>query len=175
MLRGTKVALRTRHADDIPILHTELFEDVAMRSRADGRAWRPMPESASTFVVTPPLDDAAPFSVVELATGELAGDAILWGIDQHNRMAHLGMALRPSYRGRGLGVDTVRVLCHYGFSVLGMQRLQVETLADNAAMIAAATRAGFVQEGVLRRAAWVTGQFCDEVVLGQLAGEWTDA
>jgi RimJ/RimL family protein N-acetyltransferase len=49
--------------------------------------------------------------------------------------------------------------------------LQVETLADNAAMIRAATRSGFVPEGTLRRAAWVNGDFADEVVLGLLATE----
>jgi RimJ/RimL family protein N-acetyltransferase len=67
----------------------------------------------------------------------------------------------------------IRVLCHYGFVVLGLHRLQLETLADNAAMIAAATRCGFTLEGTLRRAAWVTGEFLDEIVMGLLADEWS--
>jgi RimJ/RimL family protein N-acetyltransferase len=53
-----------------------------------------------------------------------------------------------------------------------MQRLQAETLADNGAMLAAATRAGFATEGTLRRSGWVNGQFADEVILGILASEW---
>jgi RimJ/RimL family protein N-acetyltransferase len=112
------------------------------------------------------------FSVVELASDELAGDALLWGVDQHNRSAHLGIALRPSYRGRGLGTDVVRVLCRYGFETRGLQRLQVDTLADNEAMLRSATQAGFTREGVLRQADWVNGAFLDEVILGQLAAEW---
>jgi RimJ/RimL family protein N-acetyltransferase len=68
----------------------------------------------------------------------------------------------------------VRVLCRYGFEVRGMHRMQVETLASNAAMIRAATRAGFTREGILRQAAWVTGAFEDEVILGQLASEWLE-
>jgi RimJ/RimL family protein N-acetyltransferase len=79
------------------------------------------------------------------------------------------MALRPAFRGRGLSTDIVRVLCHYGFTVRGLHRLQIETLADNAAMIGAATRAGFVLEGTLRGAAWVSGSFADEVIFGLLA------
>ncbi len=39
-------------------------------------------------------------------------------------------------------------------------------------MIRAAERNGFVREGVLRKSAWVLGEFMDEVVLGLLAGEW---
>ncbi len=41
-------------------------------------------------------------------------------------------------------------------------------------MVAAATRAGFVLEGTLRRSAWVTGEFLDEVLLGLLAEDWTE-
>lgn len=36
-------------------------------------------------------------------------------------------------------------------------------------MIRAASRAGFVHEGTLRRAAWVNGEFADEVILDMLA------
>jgi RimJ/RimL family protein N-acetyltransferase len=82
------------------------------------------------------------------------------------------MSLRPAFRGRGLAPDIVKVLCHYGFEVLGLHRLQVDTLADNAAMIATARRVGFVMEGTLRQGAWVMGTFVDEVVLGLLADEW---
>jgi RimJ/RimL family protein N-acetyltransferase len=40
-------------------------------------------------------------------------------------------------------------------------------------MIRAASRAGFVHEGRLRRAAWVNGEFVDEVILGLLAAKPT--
>jgi RimJ/RimL family protein N-acetyltransferase len=66
----------------------------------------------------------------------------------------------------------VAALCEYGFAVRGLHRLQVDTLASNTAMIRAASRAGFVPEGTLRRAAWVNGDFADEVILGLLAAEW---
>jgi RimJ/RimL family protein N-acetyltransferase len=80
--------------------------------------------------------------------------------------------MRPAFRGLGLGIDAVRLLCYYGFAVRGLHRLQAETLADNAAMIAAATRAGFVPEGTLRGSAWVGGAFADETIFGLLAAEW---
>ena len=64
------------------------------------------------------------------------------------------------------------MLCHYRFVVRSLHRLQVDTLADNAAMISAAERCGFVLEGTLRRSAWVAGEFIDEVILGLLAADW---
>ncbi|MGH3123673.1 MAG: GNAT family N-acetyltransferase, partial [Streptosporangiaceae bacterium] len=109
MLRAGKVGLRARDEADVAVLHAELYEDIATRTQADSRPWRPIPpgSAASPYAVTEPRDDAACFSVVELATGELAGEALLWAIDLHNRLAHLGLSLRPACRGRGLGTDVV--------------------------------------------------------------------
>jgi RimJ/RimL family protein N-acetyltransferase len=173
MLRGEKTGLRARHDSDIPILHAELYDDVATRVRADSRPWQPIPPgSGSPYEVTGQGDRASCFSVVELATGELAGEALLWNIDLHNRTAHIGISLLPAFRGRGLGTDVVRVLCRYGFAIRGLHRLQAETLTDNDAMIQAASQAGFTREGTLRRSAWVNGDFADEAILGLLATEW---
>jgi RimJ/RimL family protein N-acetyltransferase len=184
MLCAGKVGLRARDEADIAVLHAELYEDIATYTIADSRPWRPIPadSSASPYAIGEPRDDPARFSVVELAGGEraggeraggeLAGAALLWAIDSHNRSAHLGLSLRPSFRGRGLGTDVVLALCEYGFAVRGLHRLQVDTLASNAAMISAAVRAGFAQEGTLRGADWVNGEFVDEVILGLLASDW---
>ena len=174
MLQGHQVGLRARHESDVPVLHNELHDDVLTRSRASGGPWRPVPpgSAASPFAIGEPNDRVACFSVVTLGQEELAGDALLWDIDLHNRSAHLGLGLRPAFRGKGLGTDIVRVLCQYGFATRGLQRLQVETLVDNQAMIRAAERVGFVPEGTLRRAAWVDGRFLDLVVLGLLAEDW---
>lgn len=175
MLRGEKIGLRARLEDDVPVLHRELHDDVLEYTRANDAPWQPKPPGRdwSPYALKEP-DPANPsFAVVELATGELAGSACLWGLDTHQRAAHLGLGLRPGHRGRGLGVDTVRTLCVYGFRARGLHRLQLETLADNAAMIAAAERAGFCREGTRREAAWVFGSFVDEVVFGLLAADWT--
>ncbi|MET8639326.1 GNAT family protein [Streptomyces sp. NPDC004680] len=174
MLRGNKVGLRARYEDDIPVLRTELYDDVVNSSRAESGPWRPITPGSkdSRFVVDDKDQRLVPFSVVELDRGTLVGTAALWGIDHHNRSAHIGLGLRPSSRGKGYGTDVVAVLCHYGFVVRGLQRLQIETLSDNAAMLRSAKRNGFVREGVLRSSAWVMGEFLDQVLLGLLVQEW---
>ncbi|KOU66816.1 GCN5 family acetyltransferase [Streptomyces sp. MMG1533] len=174
MLRGSTVGLRARHEDDIPILRAELYDDVVNSSRAEGRPWRPITPGSkdSRLVVDDKEQGHVPFSVVELDSGTLVGTAVLWDIDNHNRSAHIGLGLLPSSRGKGYGTDVVAVLCHYGFIVRGLQRLQIETLSDNAAMLRSAERNGFVREGVLRSSAWVMGEFLDEVLLGLLVQDW---
>ncbi|MFI2433748.1 GNAT family N-acetyltransferase [Streptomyces sp. NPDC018693] len=174
MLRGSKVGLRARHEDDIPVLRAELYDDVVNASRAESGPWRPITPGSKDPRLVP--DDtnqgSVTFSVVELDGGTLVGTATLWGIDLHHRSAHIGLGLLPSARGKGYGTDVVAVLCHYGFIVRGLQRLQIETLADNAAMLRSAERNGFVREGLLRSSAWVMGEFLDEVLLGLLAQDW---
>ncbi|MEU7606949.1 GNAT family protein [Streptomyces sp. NPDC040724] len=174
MLRGSKVGLRARHEDDIPVLRAELYDDVVNASRSESRPWRPITPGSkdARLVVDDKAEGHVPFSVVELDGGTLVGTANLWGIDNHNRFAHIGLGLLPSSRGKGYGTDVVAVLCHYGFVVRGLQRLQIETLSDNAAMLRSAERNGFVREGVLRSSAWVMGEFLDEVLLGLLAQDW---
>jgi RimJ/RimL family protein N-acetyltransferase len=178
VLRGERVGLRAREQADVAILHTGLHGDVSGWSRAHSQPWTPVAAGSedSPYSIGRAGEKAAVFTVVSLVEGaEVLGDALLWGIDLHNRTAHVGLSLLPAARGRGLGVDVVRLLCHYGFAVRGLRRLQVDTLADNAAMIAAATRVGFELEGTLRGSAWVDGRVLDEVVLGLLAAEWTSS
>src|SRR5579859_5686008 len=101
MLRGELAGLRARHDSDVPILQAELHDDVATRVQADSRPWRPVPPGSADapYRAENRPDDADIFSIVELATGELAGEALLWAIDLHNRAAHIGISLRPAFRG----------------------------------------------------------------------------
>jgi RimJ/RimL family protein N-acetyltransferase len=171
VLTGENVILRAREASDVAVLDAGLYNDVTTRSRADSRPWRPMPPGSamSPYAPTDPSDEVAMFSIVERSSGDLAGEALLWGIDLHSRRAHVGLALLPEFRGRGLAGDVLGVLAWYGFTVRGLHRLQMETLATNTPMLKAAQRAGFSQEGTLRESAWVLGEYVDEVVLGLVA------
>jgi RimJ/RimL family protein N-acetyltransferase len=177
VLCGELTGLRALTDADIEIFETELLADVPTRVRATGRPWVPVAPGAADSPYRQAEDRTAVvrFAVVELATGDLAGEAVMSGIDLHNRHAEIGLVLRPASRGRHLGTDVVRVLCHYGFSVRGLHRIQLTTLADNHAMIAAAVRAGFVLEGTSRETAWIDDGFADGVTLSLLAGEWSPA
>jgi RimJ/RimL family protein N-acetyltransferase len=180
MLNGELVGLRARTADDAEILHEELYENAEDWIRGSNHPWVPIaPGPGSPYAAPDPADDrrgpapsAAEFSIVELASGQLAGQIALWAIDEHNRMAHIGIELRPAFRGRGLGVDAVRVVCRYGFALRGLHRLQLETLTDNHAMITVAGKLGFTREGTTRGSSWMNGRYADDVIFGLLADEF---
>lgn len=174
MIRGETTGLRARHEADIPVLQSQLYDDVRTQARADSAPWRPIPPGSedSPYAVGQKADDIVYFSVVDLVADELIGEALLWGLDTYNRRAHLAISLLPAFRSKGYGLDVVRTLCEYGFAVRGLHRLQIETAADNLGMIRTAEKAGFTVEGTLRQSAWEYGRFTDEVVLGLLHEQW---
>jgi len=163
--------LRARREADVPILHAGLYDDVPTQLLASGQPWRPLQLDHSPF--RPSQDEARDvFTIADAAGDTPLGGASLWGVDNHNRLGHLGMSLLPEHRGQGYAGEVIRLLCRYGFQLRGLHRLQIETLADNTAMIKTAAAAGFAREGLLRRSAWLAGQFVDEVIYGLLADEW---
>ena len=182
MLHGDVVTLRDLRREDLPALHAAVDTDPATFSLVQQGPWRPTslarrqadfdralserPDERTVVFAVQRRDDSA---------GRCVGSALLWGIDEHQRTAHLGLSLVAQARGKGLGRDVVRVLCRYAFDVRSLHRLSLETLATNEAMRATAYSCGFEEEGTLRENAWVLGRRVDEVVFGLLAPQWRAA
>ncbi len=183
MLRGKSVCLRAQRRSDIEVLHGPLYEDPESFMLTEGRAYRPQSLEAALarYDKALPEEPEARYdqfiveSLVEIgpniSTGQVLGDAALWGLNAHERSAHIGITLLPVARGVGVGREVVELLIDHGFRIRGLHRLQCETHADNAAMLATAEAAGFRPEGMLRQAAWRSGRHVDEVVLGLLASD----
>lgn len=179
MLTGRSVVLRELRRTDLPVVHRELKADVVTSSLGDVKPWRPRTlarlEADFDRALAEPADEQSVlFAIQERGdeSGALVGTTVLWGIDLHNGLAHIGIQLVRSARGRGFGADALRVICHYGFVVRGLRRLALETLATNEAMRKTATAAGFTEEGRLRQNSYVLGEVVDDVLYGLLRSEW---
>jgi RimJ/RimL family protein N-acetyltransferase len=81
--------------------------------------------------------------------------------------------LDPALQGRGLAVRTVRDLCARLFDVHGVHRVEAEVMGINEAARRVFERAGFVLEGVRRRAYDRHGAWQDGVRYGLLVDERT--
>lgn len=175
ILTGDLVRLRACADSDTAILDAELHDDVENWARSSWQPWRPVAAGAeaSPHRVTEPAADRAAFAAVELATDTLVGMATLGRIDKHHQCGIIGLSLRPSSRGKGFDTDVLRVLCRYGFTVLGLHSVGLGTLVDNHAMVRAAEQVGFRRAGVQREVTWIMGRFADAVLFDLLASEWT--
>lgn len=132
-------------------------------SDAQHRAW---------FDAVRRRDDVAIFGIRLADGGALVGSCQLHGIHPVHRSAELQIRIgRAEQRGRGLGTHAVRLLLDFAFRDLNLRRVFLHVLAGNAPAIRAYEKAGFTREGVLRRAAYIDGEYRDVVVMSVLAEE----
>ena len=108
--------------------------------------------------------------VIEIAEDGEWKRAGLLGLEVANRrsrIANLGnLALHPDFRGRRLSDRAARLLQRHLVFDLDYHRLQLECYGFNERAIRHAERAGFVREGVKRKAYWRHGEWVDGVLFG---------
>jgi RimJ/RimL family protein N-acetyltransferase len=99
--------------------------------------------------------------------GERAGVMAFEVANRRSRIAHLhALMLAPEFRGRGIADAAARLLVQHLFFELDYHRVQLECYGFNERAIRHAQRAGFVKEGVKRKAYWRHGEWVDGVLFG---------
>jgi len=97
------------------------------------------------------------------ADGERAGVSAWELVYERSRLARLGgLAIHPRFRGRRISDEAARLLQRLLILELGFHRLELEVYGFNERAQRHAERAGFVREGVKRKAyrrgdGWVDG------------------
>jgi RimJ/RimL family protein N-acetyltransferase len=87
--------------------------------------------------------------------------------NRRSRIADLrGLAVHPDFRGRHLSDEAARLFQGYLIFDLDFHRLQLEIYGFNERAIKHAERAGFVREGVKRKAYHRHGEWVDSVLFG---------
>ena len=87
--------------------------------------------------------------------------------NKRSRIANLGsLAVHPRFRGRRLADEAARLFQRHLLLDLGYHRLQLEIYGFNERAQRHAERAGFVREGVRRKAYWRNDEWVDGVIYG---------
>ena len=81
---------------------------------------------------------------------DVLGSVSLYDINLEQGTAATGYWLAPPARGRGVVSTAVRLLARWGFTELGLARIELTCGPDNDASQRVAARCGFVREGVMR-------------------------
>jgi RimJ/RimL family protein N-acetyltransferase len=115
-------------------------------------------------------DDFGRFVVeVEDASGGWSRAGVMgFEVDnRRSRIANLGnLAIHPDFRGRHVADEAAKLFQRHLLFDLGFHRLQLEIYGFNERAQRHAERAGFVLEGVRRRAYWRHGEWVDGVLYG---------
>lgn len=109
-------------------------------------------------------EDEGGVVMIELG-GEPAG-AMAWELrNRRSRIVHVGgVAVHPRFRGRRLADDAARLLQRHLIRELGFHRIELEIYGFNERAQRHAERAGFVREGVKRKAYARDGGWADGVL-----------
>jgi RimJ/RimL family protein N-acetyltransferase len=128
---------------------------------------------ASWFQSVQNRSDMAMFAIRSRAEDRLIGTCQLLAIHPVHRSAELQIRLGdPAARGQGFGTAAVRLLAAFGFEDLNLHRIYLNVFADNLRAQACYAKAGFVEEGRAREAAWIGGRWVDQVTMGLLRSDW---
>jgi len=102
----------------------------------------------------------------------LAGAIGFERTNRRSRIARLGpLAVHPDFRGSGLGAAAIHELARILFAEFGYHRLEATVYGFNERGMVVVESAGFVREGVRRRAYWVEPDWVDGVEFALLADE----
>jgi len=110
------------------------------------------------------------FAIAHPDSGELIGEIGLVGISWPNRRAGLSILVLPGSRRAGVGREAIELLVGWAQGELGLHRIELRTLPENAPMQRLADASGFMREGVLRDYSFERGRFVDNIVYARLPG-----
>lgn len=106
------------------------------------------------------------------ATGELAGDVVLfWHSDEHGA-GEIGYVFEPALSGHGYATEAARAVLGLGFEGLGLHRIVARLDERNTSSARLARRLGLRQEARLVSNELLKGEWSTELVFAMLAEEW---
>lgn len=165
MLRGERIALAPIRDEDSQTLFRWINERDEVLLSAP---YKPVhgPDHDDWFEAIRSRRDVVIFGIRLLDDDRLIGSCQLHEIDHRSRSAELQIRIGdPGDRGRGYGGDALELLLKHGFDDLNLRRISLRVFATNERAMGAYLRAGFEEEGRLREAVYVGGEFVDVVVM----------
>jgi ribosomal-protein-serine acetyltransferase len=104
--------------------------------------------------------------------GVMVGMISLHNINYLNHTGYIGYWLDEDNEGKGIITDCVRTMIEYGYTELGLNRIEIRAGVNNTRSRAVPERLGFTQEGMIRQAEYVNGAFIDLAIYSMLKDEY---
>jgi RimJ/RimL family protein N-acetyltransferase len=166
LLEGRLVNLKVLEKDDLPLLadwsnNLEFFSDMWF-SQMSKTEWE---KRYNSF--TP---DTKLF-FIEKEDGTKIGTIFHF---LNGNYMEIGYILVPSERKKGYGSEAIKIIVDYLFLSKGLVRVQAITGVDNLASHRVLEKAGFTKEGIIRKSAFIRGEWKDGCLYSILREEWKE-
>jgi RimJ/RimL family protein N-acetyltransferase len=114
------------------------------------------------------------FTIHAVGSPDVIGQIGLFHRVPLERRADVGYLLRRASWGHGLGTESLRLVCRYGFRSMALHRITASVVAGNDASRRVLEHAGFRLEGTRRKSDLVAARWYDLWEFGLLRGELID-
>lgn len=171
-LSGERLLLRLPDERDV---------DAVFRACQDAeiQRWIPVPvpyerAHAVDYVSSRPQRWAAEDGEMSFAVTDASDGSLLGMVGLHARdatMREIGFWTAPWARGQGVMTEAARMVCRFGFEVLGLARIEWWAVVGNEASWRVAEKLGFRREGTCRARLLHRGERLDAWVAGLLPGD----
>lgn len=111
------------------------------------------------------------FGIFDAADGSLLGGVGLSRVEALHHTANFGYWIRTSQQRKGIAVRASRRLATFGFSQLGLARIEIVVMPENLASAKTALRLGAKFEGIARQRLCVDGSSRDAAIYGLVAAD----
>jgi len=172
MLKGSRVYLSPLQEKDLPTLFAWINNRESVSHSAP---YRPISdfEHRTWYNSVSTRSDCVFFLIQRVGDDEAIGSCQLQSIHTVHRNAELRIRIgETANREQGFGTEALRLLLRFAFEDLNLERVYLHAFATNAVAIRVYEKVGFAREGVLRRAAYVSGSYVDVIVMGILRDEY---
>ena len=146
-LLGTAVTLRPMAAADTDAVWEMVHDPEGndLTATTETSEYERIREWCATRATT---DARLDLAIVDNATGEFAGEAVLNEYDPADESANFRIALRgPAWYGRGIGSEATALIVQHGLHSVGLRRITLTVLARNPRAIRAYAKTGFTRTG----------------------------
>ena len=175
-LTGSLVELRELHVTDAPALFAALTSEEVARfispppSSIEGFErfiqWTHRQRAAGQFVC---------FAIVPRGGDRAVGLFQIRALQPGFEAAEWGFALASDDWGTGVFVDGAQLALDFGFSAIGVHRMEARAAVQNGRGNGALRKLGAVQEGILRRSFLRRGEYLDQALWTILAEDWLES
>ena len=112
------------------------------------------------------------WAMIHKESGRMIGTCGFARVDTANNSAELGYVLHPDFHGQGIVPEAARRVLQFGFSVMGLNRIEARYMVENLPSRRVMDKLGMQFEGVQRAAMLVKGTYRDIATCAILAKEF---
>lgn len=167
-LKSGNIVLRSLRIKDAKRLADLANNEKVSRNLRDGFPNPYTEADAENFLQKFSNQDPVTFFGIDY-NGEYVGNISLVPCQDIYRMsAEIGYFIGEPYWNKGIVTSAVNLISEYGFSHLGIVRIQTGIFEYNTASQRVLEKCGFVKEGIFRKSVFKQGKLWDEVRYAKL-------